>query len=54
MKASDGKDYAIGLVNYSSVDVRKIKGKQSGRIESLLGYVYGDEVIHHNNMTILR
>jgi glutamate 5-kinase len=54
VKASDGKDYAIGLVNYSSKDVRRIKGKQSGKIESLLGYAYGDEVIHHNNMTILR
>jgi len=54
VKGSDGKDYAIGLVNYSSEEVRKIMGKHSGDIESLLGFAFGDEVIHHNNMTVLR
>jgi len=54
VKGSDEKDYAIGLVNYSSEEVRKIKGRQSGEIEALLGFAFGDEVIHHNNMTVLR
>jgi glutamate 5-kinase len=53
VKNADGKDFAIGLVNYSSEDVKKIKGRRSADIESLLGYAYGDEVIHHNNMTLL-
>ena len=54
VRGSDGKDYAIGLVNYSSEEVRRIKGRQSGEIEELLGFAFGDEVIHHNNMTVLR
>jgi glutamate 5-kinase len=54
VKGSDKKDYAIGLVNYSSEEVRRIKGRQSGEIEALLGFAFGDEVIHHNNMTVLR
>jgi glutamate 5-kinase len=54
VRGTDGKDHAIGLVNYSSDDVRRIKGKQSGKIEALLGFAFGDEVIHHNNMTVLR
>ncbi|MDO9546702.1 MAG: glutamate 5-kinase [Pelolinea sp.] len=54
VKGSDGKDYAIGLVNYSSDEVQKIKGRQSGEIEPILGFAFGDEVIHHNNMTVLR
>jgi glutamate 5-kinase len=53
VKDPDGKDCAIGLVNYASEDVKKIKGKRSSQIENLLGFAYGDEVIHHNNMTLL-
>lgn len=53
VKDAKGKDCAIGLVNYSSEDVKKIKGHRSKDIEKLLGYAYGDEVIHHNNMTLL-
>jgi glutamate 5-kinase len=48
------KEYAIGLVNYSSKDANKIKGKQSSEIESVLGFAFGEEVIHHNNMAVLR
>ncbi len=44
---------ALGLANYSSKDLLVLKGRQSAEIESLLGYTYGDEVIHHNNMTLL-
>ncbi len=54
VRGSDNKDYAIGMVNYSSEEVRKIKGRQSGEIEALLGFAFGDEVIHHNNMTVFR
>lgn len=53
VKDSDGKDIAIGLTNYAAADMQKIKGRQSKEIEALLGYAYGEEVIHHNNMTIL-
>ncbi len=44
---------ALGLVNYSSKDLHVLKGRQSVEIEDLLGYTFGDEVIHHNNMTLL-
>ena len=53
VKNAAGKDCAIGLVNYASGDVKKIKGQRSSEIESILGFAYGDEVIHHNNMTLL-
>jgi len=53
VKNMEGKDRALGLVNYSSEDVRKIQGRRSGEIENLLGYAFGDEVIHHNNMTLM-
>ena len=49
----DGSEIARGLVNYTSVDIRRIYGKQSIEIETILGFAYGDEVIHRNNMVVL-
>ena len=51
--ALDGKEVALGLVNYSSKDLAVLGGHQSAEIEALLGYTFGDEVIHHNNMVLL-
>ncbi len=52
VKDLTGKDRALGLVNYSSEDMNKIAGHRSSEIEKLLGYAYGEEVVHHNNMTL--
>ena len=49
----EGRDMAMGLANYGSKDLDKIFGRQSNDIEQLLGYTFGDEVIHHNNMLLL-
>jgi glutamate 5-kinase len=48
-----GKCIGYGISNYSSSDLAIIGGKHSDRILSLLGYDYGNEVIHRNNMVIL-
>jgi glutamate 5-kinase len=48
-----GKRIGYGISNYSSSDLAVIEGKHSDNIPSLLGYDYGDEVIHRNNMVIL-
>lgn len=53
VKSIEGKDCAVGLANYASEDIHKIMGSRSSEIETLLGYAYGEEVIHHNNMTVL-
>jgi glutamate 5-kinase len=42
----------IGLVNYSSADIHKIKGLQSNRIKQVLGHKSYDEVIHRDNLAI--
>ncbi len=41
-----------GIINYSSADIETIKGAHSGQIVSLLGYDYGAEVVHRNNLVI--
>lgn len=44
---------AKGIVNYSSTDIEKIRGKKTSEIETVLGYKYSDEVIHRDNLVIL-
>ncbi len=48
-----GKELALGLVNYAAEDLSQLCGHKSGEIEAILGYTYGDEAIHHNNMLLL-
>jgi glutamate 5-kinase len=49
----DGNDIARGLANYDATDIDRIYGRQSSEIETILGFDYGDEVIHRNNMILL-
>jgi glutamate 5-kinase len=48
-----GKEFARGLVNYSSSELEKIKGLPSNQIEKILGFKYSDEIIHRNNLVVL-
>ena len=48
-----GKRIARGISNYSSHELEVIKGAKSTRIMSLLGYEYGAEVVHRNNLVVL-
>ena len=42
----------VGLVNYSSFDIRKIMGLKSSQIKNLLGNKPYDEIIHRNNLAV--
>ena len=48
-----GKRIGCGISNYGSSDLALIVGKHSDKILSLLGYDYGEEVVHRNNMVLL-
>jgi glutamate 5-kinase len=48
-----GRCIGYGIANYSSSDIPTIAGNHSDKIGGLLGYDYGDEVVHRNNMVIL-
>ena len=50
---TEGRDIARGLVNYSADEARRIAGKASGEIESILGYVDEPELIHRDNLVLL-
>jgi len=50
---SGGHEIARGLANYSAADARRIAGKPSSEIETLLGYVDEPELIHRDNLVRL-
>jgi len=48
-----GSILGCGITNYSSSDIGIIKGAHSKKIATLLGYDYGSEVVHRNNLVVL-
>lgn len=48
-----GEVIARGLAAYSADECRRIAGRKSAEIADILGYVYGEEVIHRNDMVAL-
>ena len=50
----DGTEVARGLSNYGSNEVQVIQGRKSREIESLLGYSYYDEVVHRDDLVLLK
>ena len=49
----EGHEIAHGLSNYRSEDLRQICGHKSSEIVDMLGYSYGDAVLHRNNLALL-
>jgi glutamate 5-kinase len=50
---SSGRVIAIGLSNYKSSEIEKIKGCHTAEIDKILGYRHSDEVIHRNNLALI-
>ena len=53
IESREGEHIASGRVNYGAEDLRRISGVHSDRIEELLGYDYGDEAVHRDNLVLL-
>ena len=49
----DGAEFARGIAAYSYREAEQLLGHNSSEIESILGYKYGDEIIHRDNLVIL-
>ena len=48
-----GRHLASGMANYSSAEVAQILGRHSDQIADVLGYEFGAEVIHRNNLVLV-
>jgi glutamate 5-kinase len=50
---TNGKDIAIGIASYDSSSMEQLCGHHSVDIEKIIGYTYGNEFVHHDNMILL-
>jgi glutamate 5-kinase len=48
----DGIEFAKGIASYSKQELDRIMGRNSSEIEAILGYKYGDEVVHRDNLVV--
>jgi glutamate 5-kinase len=49
-----GEEIARGLVNYDSDETRRIQGRASREIETILGYIDESELIHRDNLVLVQ
>lgn len=47
-----GTEIARGVVNFSNLELDKIKGRQSEEIETILGYPCPETVVHRDNLAL--
>jgi glutamate 5-kinase len=52
--ASDGSEVARGIIAYSDSDAARIMGRKSSEIAELLGFRGRDEMIHRDDLVLLR
>ena len=52
--SADGREVARGIVAYSDADAARIMGRRSGEIADLLGFRGRDEMIHRDDLVLLR
>ncbi len=50
---AEGEEFAKGITNYSSEEIKKIKGAQSNEIEQILGRKEYGEVIYRGNLVLV-
>ena len=52
--APEGIEIARGIMAYSDIDAARIMGRKSSEIEGLLGFRGRDEMIHRDNLVVIR
>ncbi|MCB9435705.1 MAG: glutamate 5-kinase [Anaerolineales bacterium] len=53
VKDSQNREIAKGLVNYSNTELGQLCGRRSSEIVDVLGYTYGDEAIHRDQLVMI-
>jgi glutamate 5-kinase len=48
----DSKPIAAGITNYGSQEIQQLIGVKSSQIATVLGYTYGEEIIHRDNLAV--
>ncbi|UXI69954.1 glutamate 5-kinase [Tahibacter amnicola] len=50
---AEGRTIARGLCQYGAVEIRRVAGRKSREIEALLGYSYGETIVHRDDLVVL-
>lgn len=53
IRRADGAEFARGITRYNATDARRILGRHSGDIESVLGYDYAPMLVHADDVVLL-
>lgn len=53
VQGADGQRLCRGITSYKAADIQRIKGHHSEEIDELLGFNYGPNVIHRDNLVVL-
>jgi glutamate 5-kinase len=53
IRGKEGQEVGRGMANYNATDCSRLCGLHSNEIEKNLGYFYGEEIIHRNNLFLL-
>ncbi|HJS28442.1 MAG TPA: glutamate 5-kinase [Anaerolineales bacterium] len=51
--SQSGEEIARGIVNYDHKACERLRGRRSSEIETVVGYFYGDELIHRSDLVLL-
>ncbi|UPG93243.1 glutamate 5-kinase [Luteibacter aegosomatissinici] len=51
--AADGVPFARGIAQYAATDVRRIARRHTRDIEAVLGYSYGETIVHRDDLVVL-
>jgi len=54
IRSAEGRELGRGLVAYAATDARRIMGKRSSEIATILGYKGRDTLIHRDDMALTR
>jgi glutamate 5-kinase len=54
IKDADGRELGRGLIAYASTDAERLLGRKSAEIEGILGYAGRSEMIHRDDMALMR
>ena len=49
----NGNEVARGIVNYSSAELKQIRGRHSKEISAILGYAGAETVVHRDNLVLI-
>ena len=52
IKTLEGDELGVGLTNFSSGELERVKGKRSGELAAIIGPASPDEAVHRDNMLL--